>query len=59
MVFFSSLIYSSIDLNPKTPYFYELMKNWGLGSFTMNIISDKNIITIPEWYILKDGKDKF
>ena len=53
MVFISSLIYSSIDLNPKTPYFYELMNNWGSGPFTMNIVSDKNIITIPEWYNFK------
>ena len=36
IVFVSSLIYSSIDLNPKTPYFYELMNNW----------SSKPILTI-------------
>ena len=53
MVFISSLIYSSIDLNQKTPYFYELMKNWGSGPFTMNIVSDKNIITNLEWYNFK------
>ena len=53
MVFISSLIYSSIDLNPKTPYFYELMNNWGSGPFTMNIVSDKNIITNLEWYNFK------
>ena len=28
LVFASSLIYSTIDFNPKTPYFYELMSNW-------------------------------
>ena len=53
MVFISSLIYSSIDLNPKTPYFYELMNNWRTGPFKMNIITDTNIITNPEWYKFK------
>ena len=53
ILFISSLIYASIDLNPKTPYFYELMNNWRTGPFKMNIITDTNIITNPEWYKFK------
>ena len=53
ILFISSLIYSSIDVNPKTPYFYELMNNWNTGPFKMNIITDTNIITNPEWYKFK------
>ena len=53
MIFISSLIYSSIDLNPKIPYFYELMNNLGSEYFTINIITDTNIITNPEWYNFK------
>ena len=29
------------------------MNIWGSGPLTMNIVSDKNIITIPEWYNFK------
>lgn len=44
IVFVSSLIYSSIDLNPKTPYFYELMTNWASGPI-FNITEDTSSTT--------------
>ena len=54
MVFVSSLIYSTIDFNPKTPYFYELMYNW--DSAPIKDI-DKDDITTSEpntdWYDFK------
>ena len=55
IIFVCSLICSSIDLNPKTPYFYELMNNWASRPISSIFIkSDKNDITEnSDWYNFK------
>ena len=55
IIFVCSLICSSIDLNPKTPYFYELMNNWASRPISNIFIkSDKNDITEnSDWYNFK------
>ena len=49
IVFVSSLIYSSIDMNPKTPYFYELMTNWASGPI-FNITDPTSITGNTDWH---------
>ena len=49
IVFVSSLIYSSIDMNPKTPYFYELMTNWASGPI-FNITDPTSTTGNTDWH---------
>ena len=52
MIFISSIIYSKIEINPKTPFFYELMNNWVSAPFKdINEYSDSNPNT--DWYDFK------
>ena len=56
LVFVSSLIYSNIDFNPKTPYFYELMSNWDSSPISKIESYD---VTGPntDWYNFKKWGD--
>ena len=55
IIFVGSLLCSSIDLNPKTPYYYELMNNWASRPISNIFIKvDKNTITEnSDWYNFK------
>ncbi len=52
LIFVSSLIYSNIDFDIKTPFFYELITNWGSGAImNINVVNGHNPNT--DWYNFK------
>ena len=52
MIFVSSLIYSKIEIDIKTPFFYELITNWDSGAImNINVITGHNPNT--DWYNFK------
>ena len=52
LIFVSSLIYSNIDFDIKTPFFYELITNWGSGAImNIKVITGHNPNT--DWYNFK------
>jgi len=58
VIFVGSILCSSIDLNPKTPYFYELMNNWASKPISnISIKSSKNTKN-SDWYNFKRWEGK-